>query len=252
MNVAIEKAPKSTGTMLSFFYGDERITFERVNRQKAGKALIKVHPDCRVQVSAMPDVPDAELVQAAKKRGRWIYEQLRTFRAQLEHVKPREYVSGESHYYLGRQYLLKVMVDPSSVQSVKLYRGKLEVSVRERNVERIKSLLEGWYKEKAKEVFKSRLDAIMTQAIWIEKAPELRILTMQTQWGSCSPNGRITLNPLLVKAPRECIDYVILHELCHIAEHNHSERFYRLLSQVMPKWETTKAKLDGMAQKVFV
>lgn len=251
MNVAIEKAPKSTGTMLSFFYGDERITFERVNRQKAGKALIKVHPDCRVQVSAMPDVPDAELVQAAKKRGRWIYEQLRTFRAQLEHVKPREYVSGESHYYLGRQYLLKVMVDPSSVQSVKLYRGKLEVSVRERNAERIKSLLEGWYKEKAKEVFKSRLDAIMTQAIWIEKAPELRILTMQTQWGSCSPNGRITLNPLLVKAPRECIDYVILHELCHIVEHNHSERFYRLLSQVMPKWEKTKAKLDGMAQKVF-
>lgn len=251
MNVAIEKAPKSTGTMLSFFYGDERITFERVNRQKAGKALIKVHPDCRVQVSAMPDVPDAELVQAAKKRGRWIYEQLRTFRAQLEHVKPREYVSGESHYYLGRQYLLKVMIDPSSVQSVKLYRGKIEVSVRERNVERIKSLLEGWYKEKAKEVFKSRLDAIMTQAIWIEKAPELRILTMQTQWGSCSPNGRITLNPLLVKAPRECIDYVILHELCHIVEHNHSERFYRLLSQVMPKWEKTKAKLDGMAQKVF-
>lgn len=252
MNVAIEKAPKSTGTMLSFFYGDERITFERVNRQKAGKALIKVHPDCRVQVSAMPDVPDAELVQAAKKRGRWIYEQLRTFRAQLEHVKPREYVSGESHYYLGRQYLLKVVIDPSSVQSVKLYRGKIEVSVRERNVERIKSLLEAWYKEKAKEVFKSRLDAIMTPAIWIEKAPELRILTMQTQWGSCSPNGRITLNPLLVKAPRECIDYVILHELCHLVEHNHSERFYRLLSQVMPKWETTKAKLDGMAQKVFV
>jgi len=245
VNVAIEKAPKSTGTMLSFFYGDERITFERVNRQKAGKALIKVHPDCRVQVSAMPDVPDAELVQAAKKRGRWIYEQLRTFRAQLEHVKPREYVSGESHYYLGRQYLLKVMVDPSSVQSVKLYRGKIEVSVRERNVERIKSLLEGWYKEKAKEVFKSRLDAIVTQAIWIEKAPELRILTMQTQWGSCSPNGQITLNPLLVKAPRECIDYVILHELCHLVEHNHSERFYRLLSQVMPKWEKTKVFGDN-------
>jgi len=123
--------------------------------------------------------------------------------------------------------------------------------VRERNVERIKSLLEGWYKEKAKEVFKSRLDAIMTQAIWIEKAPEFRIFTMKTQWGSCSPNGRITLNPLLVKTPRECIDYVILHELCHLVEHNHSERFYRLLSQVMPKWETTKAKLDGMAQKVF-
>ncbi|ENS0480483.1 DUF45 domain-containing protein, partial [Klebsiella aerogenes] len=128
---------------MSFFYGDEKIAFERVNRQKAGKALIKVHPDCRVQISATPDVPDTELIQAAQKRGRWIYEQLRTFRAQLEHVKPREYVSGESHYYLGRQYLLKVIIDPSSVQGVKLYRGKIEVSVRERNVERIKSLLEG-------------------------------------------------------------------------------------------------------------
>lgn len=252
MNVAIKKERKSQGTMLSFFYGDEKIAFERVNRQKAGKALIKVHPDCSVQVSATPDVTDAALIQAAKKRGRWIYEQLRTFRAQLEHVKPREYVSGESHYYLGRQYLLKVIVELSSAQNVKLYRGKIEVNVRERNAERIKSLLEGWYKQKAKEVFKSRLEAIMTQAIWVERPPELRILTMQTQWGSCSPNGRITLNPLLVKAPRECIDYVILHELCHLVEHNHSERFYRLLGQVMPHWEKTKSKLDGMAQKVFV
>src|SRR5690606_33372808 len=81
--------------------------------------------------------------------------------------------------------------------------------------------------------------------------PPMRILTMQTQWGSCSPNGRITLNPHLVKAPRECIDYVILHELCHIAEHNHSERFYRLMNQVMPKWEKTKERLDGMVNKFF-
>lgn len=64
----------------------------------------------------------------------------------------------------------------------------------------------------------------MEQALWVATKPPLRVLTMQTQWGSCSPNGRITLNPHLVKAP-QCIDYVILHELCHIAEHNHIERF---------------------------
>lgn len=251
MNVPIAKSHPPESKMLSFFYGDERICFERKLRQKVGKALIKVHPDCRVEVSVSEDVSDEELILAAKKRGRWIYEQLRTFKAQLEHVRPREYVSGESHFYLGRQYVLKVEVDPKAVQSVKLYRGKIEVNVRERDVGRIKSLLADWYKEKAKDVFKARLSVIMEQAIWVESAPELRLLTMQTQWGSCSPNGRITLNPLLVKAPRECIDYVILHELCHLVEHNHSERFYRLLSQVMPKWEKTKDKLDGMAQKVF-
>ena len=61
------------------------------------------------------------------------------------------------------------------------------------------------------------------------------------------PLGRITLNPHLVKAPRESIDYVILHELCHLAEHNHSEQFYRLMKQVMPHWEKVKTHLDGMA-----
>jgi len=69
----------------------------------------------------------------------------------------------------------------------------------------------------------------------------------QTQWGSCSPTGQITLNPHLVKAPRNCIDYVLLHELCRIAEHNHSERFYRLLYGVMPQWEKIKERLDSMA-----
>jgi len=67
------------------------------------------------------------------------------------------------------------------------------------------------------------------------------------KWGSCSPKGNLMLNLHLVKAPKECIDYVILHELCHIAEHNHGDKFWRLLGQVMPHWKEVKVKLDGMA-----
>lgn len=92
-----------------------------------------------------------------------------------------------------------------------------------------------------------RLEAMLSQTLWVVDKPPLRILTMQTQWGSCSPKGRLTLNPHLVKAPGACIDYVILHELCHIAEHNHSEQFYKLLKQVMPNWESVKERLDRMA-----
>ncbi|MGR7921559.1 M48 family metallopeptidase [Zobellella denitrificans] len=232
----------------AFTYGDERIVFERAVRPKAGgKVLIKVHPDCRVVVSAPAQADDGEVLAAVKKRGRWIYEQLRDFRRQLEHIRPRRYLSGESHYYLGKQYLLKVMEAPGEVQGVKLLRGKLEVTVRRRNADKVRQLLADWYRARAKEVFARRLDAMLEQALWVTERPPLRILTMQTQWGSCSPSGRVTLNPHLVKAPRECIDYVILHELCHLAEHNHSERFYRLMNQVMPKWEKTKARLDGMA-----
>lgn len=251
MSVAIQK-PDGSGYRLSFNYGDERICFERLPRTEGvHRVLIKVHPDCRVQVAAPPQCDDTEVLAAVKKRGRWIYRQLRDFRARLEHLTPRRYVSGESHYYLGKQYLLKVIEAPSEVQDVKLFRGKLEVTVRQKSADKVQSLLDAWYRSRAREIFARRLDAMLEQALWTKEHPPLRILTMQTQWGSCSPNGRLTLNPYLVKAPRECIDYVILHELCHIAEHNHSERFYRLMSQVMPQWEKTKERLDGMALKII-
>lgn len=239
-------------TKLSFSYADEQIDFERLPREGVStRILIKVLPDCRVQISAPISVSDSEVVAAASKRGRWIYQQLREFRSRQEHIRPRQYISGESHYYLGKQYVLKVIEDAAAAPSVKLLRGKIEVFVREKSAEKIPQLLTDWYKARAREVFARRLDAMLEQALWVSGKPPLRILTMQTQWGSCSPAGRLTLNPHLVKAPRECIDYVILHELCHLAEHNHSERFYRLMSQVMPLWEQTKAQLDGMANVLF-
>jgi len=248
MNVPI----KPKGNPINFRYGDEQLVFERIKRPQAtGRILIKVHPDCRIMVSAPEDASDEAVLCAVKKRGRWIYQQLREFRQQLEHVTPRRFVSGETHYYLGKQYLLKVIEAPGQVQGVKLLRGKLEVSVRVKNAGNVSDLLTGWYRARAKESFARRLDAVLEQALWVTEKPQLRILAMQTQWGSCSPNGRITLNPHLVKAPRDCIDYVILHELCHIAEHNHGVRFYRLMNQVMPGWEKTKERLDGMASNIL-
>ena len=93
---------------LSFRYGDEIIDFERVDKaiNKAtnnGKILIKVHPNCRVVVSAPRHVTDDDVMKATAKRSRWIYQQLRQFREQQAHITPRQYVSGESHYYLGKQ-----------------------------------------------------------------------------------------------------------------------------------------------------
>lgn len=242
MNVAIQ----------GFYYGDEWISFSRRESKSAAyKVTIKVKPDCTVQVAAPSNASEKEVLTAVRKRGRWIYEQLRDFKEQQAHITPRKYVSGESHYYLGRQHLLKVTVDAAAPRSVKLLRGLLLVSVRAQEPERVRLALEEWYKARAKEVFQKRLDAVLEQALWVDERPPLRVLSMQTQWGSCSPNGRITLNPLLIKAPRDCIDYVILHELCHIAEHNHSERFYRLMGQVMPNWGKVKHRLDAMAGKLF-
>jgi len=232
----------------SIRYGDIAIDFAIEPRfSDTPKVLIKVHPDCRVVALAPPNVSPDEIITAVKKRARWIYRQMRYFEGQRENILPRRYVSGESHFYLGRRHLLKVKEEMGLTQEVKLLRGVLEVKARKSEPDRVKSLLMDWYKQRAREVFDRRLDQVLEQTLWVKEKPAVRLLSMQTQWGSCSPKGQLTLNPHLVKAPRECIDYVLLHELCHIAEHNHSEKFYRLMKQVMPHWEKVKERLDGMA-----
>ncbi len=238
---------------LQFRYGDELIKFYRLPKDSvSNKFLIKVHPNCRVEVLATTDKTDNEVVEAIKKRSRWIYKQLRQFSVANEFYSPRKFISGESHLYLGKQYLLKVIESPDVRESVKLLRGKLELTVRDRSKKsHIYDLLNTWYRQRAKVLFKDRLSAMLQQTLWVDNVPQISIRLMQKQWGSCSVNGRLTLNLQLIKTPIECIDYVILHELCHIAEHNHSEKFYRLLKQVMPNWEEVKTKLDGLAYKLF-
>lgn len=233
-------------------YGDERIEFSCVPRNRvSSRIMIKVHPDCRIVVYAPAQTPVDDVHDAVKKKARWIYTQLKGFRVQLEHLTPRRYCSGESHYYLGKQYLLKIVESPGEKQQVKLLRGRIEVKTREQSEQQVKRLLYDWYKDRARVVFSRQLDAMLEQTLWVSEPPDIRLLAMKTQWGGCSPSGALTFNPHLVKAPRECIDYVILHELCHIAEHNHSKRFYRLMSRIMPNWEPVKERLDGIAGKLL-
>lgn len=246
MSVTIKKTSHSD--KLSIQYGDSRILFDRLYRDSDNpKLLIKVHPDSSVQVLAPINTSNEDVLLAVKKRARWIHKKQTAFSDQGCYIMPRKYISGESHYYLGKQYLLKVIESPSEIEGVKLLRGKLDVYVKNKSPDRVSQLLNSWYKIRAKEVFLRRLKILIGKTLWVTELPSIRVLMMQTQWGSCSPNGRLTLNPYLVKAPVDCIDYVLLHELCHIAEHNHSERFYRLMDQVMPEWVGVKFRLDKMA-----
>lgn len=237
---------------LSIIYGGEVVDFEVLESpSRTEKILIKVYADCRVVVSAPLNADDKTIIEAVKQRSRWIYKQLREFREQSRFITPRQYKSGESHFYLGKQYQLKVIHDDTKPKGVKLLRGRLEVNTLDMGLESIKSYLNEWYRTRAKVIFEIRLQRILEQALWVETQPDIRLMTMRTQWGNCSPSGVLTLNPHLVKAPTICIDYVILHELCHLVEHNHSERFYQLLNQVMPDWAKIKNQLDMMANKLI-
>jgi len=233
-------------------YGDERIAFSVSHIPKRIRRIaIHVLPDGSVQVDAPQGAAGSEVLAAVRHRVRWIWQRLVEYRARTRHVLPRDYVSGETHFYLGKRYCLKVNVDKRSTQGVKLLRGRLEVTALSKDRETIRDLLDGWYRQRAEEVFSRRLDECASYARWLKVLPPFRLRTMRTQWGSCSPSGELLLNPQLVKAPRHCIDYVILHELCHLQEHNHSPAYYRLLKKYMPDWEQRKVELDNLAEALL-
>ncbi|MYM61705.1 DUF45 domain-containing protein [Vibrio sp. OCN044] len=244
----------------SFVYGDEAVSYEVVRKpaveglshQKSQRKIaIKVHPSCEVVVIAPEDTEREDIHKAMMKRAKWIYDALKEFRGHLEHVQPKQYVSGEMQFYLGRRYVLKVVEDADALPSVKMTRGKLLVTLTRFNdgkTSMVRTLVSRWYKARAERIFHERLSELVPHATWVEGIPSFRVLPMTKQWGSCSAKGSLMLNPHLIKAPKECIDYVILHELCHIAEHNHSEKFWRLLTSVMPNWKEVKSRLDGLAE----
>ncbi len=241
-------------------YGSEVIHYDVIRkngalnpRRQATKKqiVIKVHPDRKV-VATVPENTSKEAIQeAVNKRAKWIWKHLSDFSSLKEHVLPRQYISGETQFYLGRRYMLKVIVEPNASPSVKLLRGRLVVSRNDHqncNASMVKALIDKWYVDRAKLIFNERLQLMLVKATWVTKQPNFKVMSMKKQWGSCSAKGNLVLNPHLVKASKESIDYVILHELCHIAEHNHSDKFWRLLSEVMPDWKEKKIKLDEMAE----
>ena len=212
------------------------------------KVAIHVHPNGHVQVDAPPKASLAEIKLAVSKRSRWLCNHIERIQQQRASVLPREYVSGESHYYLGRRYMLKVRKIKQHPPRLKLRQGKLLVETDDLTREGVKKLLWDWYKEHARNQFDRRLAVLLHETSWVREKPVWKLRTMKKQWGSCSPKGILSLNPHLVKAPSQCIDYVLLHELCHLKFHNHSPHFYRLLKEQMPEWEAVKGRLDGMAE----
>lgn len=234
-------------------YGDEVIAFHlrRQPSRPAKRIAIHVEPNARVLVDAPDTAPLAEVLDAVKKRVRWISQHVSAAKARLVHVLPREYVSGESLHYLGRRYRLKVVIDPRSKIQARMRGAFIAVTTPDPSPATIKKGLDAWYRERARDVFADRLAVVSVPLRWVKQLPPTRLQFMTVQWGSCSPLGRITLNPLLVKAPRECIDYVLLHELCHLLHHNHSPNFYRTLDRHMPNWRAVKDRLDNMAEAVF-
>jgi predicted metal-dependent hydrolase len=224
-------------------YGREKIAFSFCHVDR--KTLeIAVHPNQAVVVKAPLGVGLEEVQRRVSKRARWIIKQRNYFRQFEPRTPARCYVCGETHLYLGKRYRLKV--SSGNQDDVKLLKGYFEIQVKGRvSSEIIKDQLDGWYARKAAAKFRERLDFCWPRFKKLLVAqPRLQIKRLKKRWGSLSGKGTLTLNTDLIRAQRDCIDYVITHELCHLQSKDHGPKFYKTLDKLMPDWEKRKHKLE--------
>lgn len=225
-------------------YGEHTIKF-CVKRRVRKTLEIAVEPDTTVVVSAPLDASLEVVNVKVRKRAAWIRRQQQLFSQYLPRTPSRRFVSGETHLYLGRQYRLKVICHTQ--EAVDLSNGFLLVySQKPSQTEVTRTLVERWYRNQAHLKFKERLEACLKQFPNPEsfRPKGLIIRHMKQRWGSMSMSSRLILNRRLIEAPVDAIDYVITHELCHIAERSHGPAFYNLLDRILPDWVERKERLE--------
>ncbi|MCK4906089.1 MAG: M48 family metallopeptidase [Spirochaetes bacterium] len=231
------------GDSRSVIYGQKTIDYSLFYIER--KTLeIAVHPDNTVIVKA-PINSDISLIEKKiNKRARWILRQLKYFNQFTPKTPDRCYINGETHLYLGKHYRLKISRGDNN--SIKLLQGFFQITCREEPAPEItKRLLSKWYLEKANIQFNESLNRCWSKfkKFGFTK-PTISIKRMQKRWGSLSNKGTMTLNTNLVKAPKECVDYVVTHEICHLKYQDHSPEFFKLLDSIIPGWEKIKHKLE--------
>ncbi|MBW1958768.1 MAG: M48 family metallopeptidase [Deltaproteobacteria bacterium] len=224
-------------------FGSRRIPY-RLHRGDRKRLRIVVSPELTVDVFVPKTVNNDQVHLSVKKKASWIARTLDKLESYHPLPAPKRFISGETLVYLGRQYRLKVVKD--SKQPAKLLGRFLWVWVEDKNdTQSIKKAVDQWYRKRANEYLKKYLEkCYMVASRHNVPEPLLVIRKMRRRWGSCSSKGRITLNVNLVQVPVHCIEYVIMHELCHLKHNNHSKAFYSLLTRFQPDWRKRKEVLD--------
>lgn len=221
-------------------FGKHQIDFE-LKYAKRKSLGIKVQPDTSVLITAPLDIPLDKIKAAVSKKAMWILKQ-KSFFLNMDAINNELIVkSGYSVHYLGRQY--KIVIEKALKDEV-IYKGNLFlVSLKKR--EDAQKVFEFWFRQRA--IFKITEIArpiIKKFALKYEAPADIFFQEMPTRWGSCTIKNKLIFNPKLIHTPKRCIEYVVMHELCHIVHKHHNSNFFEFLTSMMPDWEKRKEKLN--------
>lgn len=220
-----------------------------LERKEVKNLNLRIRKDGNVFVSANNDVPLEEIDEFVRSKSDYVLASVKKFEEMAQcRPQPKQYVSGESFYIQGRALRLKVSnADKDRVNTDGVYIF-LEVKDPD-DFDRKHKLISRFLNRQCKLVFEEVIDELYPafKKYGVDK-PMLKIRDMETRWGSClAKKGIITLNKRLLEAPRNCIEYVVMHELCHFIQPNHSKHFYSFLTMLMPDWKERKVLLEKTA-----
>lgn len=223
-----------------------------IKRSRRRTVALYVHPDKRVEIRMPLLFSVDEIEPFLIKHSRWLFNRLDL--PEKKPIEPKKFVSGELHYFLGKQYPIEIVAsDKNSVvfdNEKIVIRQRVDKSTSQQvggslsRQDLVEKLLDRWYLEQAKRVFREISIPLVESMKKYNVAPKsFAIKKMKTRWGSCSSKGNINLNLHLIKLPEQCIREVILHELCHLVHFNHSKDFYALMTAEMPDWKVWKKEI---------
>lgn len=225
----------------SIQYGKQKIEFE-LQYSKRKTIGVKIQPDCSVFVVAPLEISLEKIKEALLKKARWICKQKSYFLNFDTTEITYKIKSGYSVLYLGRQY--KLVVEKSNKEDV-TYKGNLFL-ITVKNKERAQVVFEQWLRQKAHNKISEIAKPVIKKFSERFDAPkDIYFQDMPTRWGSCTVKNKLIFNPKLIHTPKRCIEYVIMHELCHTVHKHHNQNFFNLLTLMMPDWENRKEKLDS-------
>jgi predicted metal-dependent hydrolase len=210
---------------------------------RRGTVAVAVEPTGEVLLTAPASTPVERLDRVVADKARWIVARRRKVQALALPPLRREFVSGETFHYLGRQHRLLVR---SGKARVRLHRGRIEVQVPDGpgRAERVRALLVGWYRAQAERRLPDRVER------WSKKvgviAPRTLVRQQQKRWGSCDASGTLRFNWRVIQAQLSLVDYVVVHELVHLRHRHHTSAYWASLGTVMPDYERRRSLLRGV------
>lgn len=221
----------------------------QIIKSKRRSISIQVYHDGAVKVRVPKGVKQDVIDKIIKSKKSWIESKIAFFKqSQNTNLKKKEYADGEIFYYLGRQYKLNII--ESKLNFVELIGDVILVYKNSRSS--VKKILHKWFLSRAMAFFNERLriNFEIFSLYYKYRLPMLKLRKMRSRWGSMSSRGIMTLNVHLISAPVECIDYVIMHELCHLKWQSHGKRFYQLQERLVPNYKDLKKKLRSFSQEL--